>query len=183
MQIKELWYYIWNAPYIEAHIVKDTRIIKTIVQPIISNTNTGHIAVIWKNKFAWWILPSESMTKRNKFISYLDLDNCIPLIEEDRIISKSSDFFITEETIATLKKAGVEVIDYTTDSTGKQKIFKGAKIPPTVFHQMVSAHFVRETLRNQPSKWEELKWAIIAGVIGLVAIVFIYFTTSGGAIG
>lgn len=178
MQLKEIWYYIWNTPYIEAHIVKDTRIIKTIVQPIISNTNTGHIAVTWKNKFAWWILPSDSITKKNKFISFLDLDNCIPLMEDTKIISTSSELFITEKTITTLKEAGVEIIDYHTDKSGRQKIFKGAIIPPTVFHQMVSAHFIREALRNMPSKWEELKWAIIAGVIGLVIIAIVYLTSS-----
>jgi hypothetical protein len=179
MQLKEIWYYIWNTPYIEAHILKDSRIIKTIVQPVVSNTNTGHIAITWKNKFSWWILPSDSMTKRNKFIAYLDMDNCIPLMEDTKIVTTSSELFITEKTITTLKKSGVKIVDYNTDASGRQKIFKGAIIPPTVFHQMVSAHFVREALRNAPSKWEELKTPITVAVIGLVIIAILYFTSSG----
>lgn len=178
MQLKEIWYYIWNSPYIEAHILKDTRIIKTLVQPIISNTNTGHIAISWKNKFGWFILPNSCFTKKNKFIAYLDMDNCIPLIEESRLITETSNLLITEKTITSLKKSGVKLVDYSTDKTGKQKIFKGAIIPPTVFHQMVSAHFVRETLRNPASKWEELKWAIIAVVAGLVIIAIAYLSSS-----
>lgn len=174
MQLKEIWYYIWNTPYIEAHILKDTRIIKTLIQPIISNTNTGHIAITWKNKFAWFILPTSCFTKKNKFISYLDMDNSIPLIGEEKIITEATNLLITEKTITALKKAGVELVDYMTDKSGRQKIFKGAIIPPTVFHQMVSAHFIRETLRNPPSKWEEMKWAIIAAVIGLVIVAVVY---------
>jgi hypothetical protein len=119
MQLKEIWYYIWNTPYFEVNIVKDNRIIKTLVQPIISNTNTEHIAVTWKNKFAWFLLPTSSFTKKNKFVSYVDLDNCIPLIEESKISSSSSDLLITEKTIVTLKKMGVEIVDYTTDKTGR----------------------------------------------------------------
>ena len=183
MQLKEVWYYIWNTPYIEAHIMKDTRIIKTIVQPIISNTNTGHIAITWKNKFSWFIMPSQSFTKRNKFIAYLDMDNCIPLIDEQKVISEASSLLITETTITTLKKAGVKIVDFTTDATGRQKIFKGAIIPPIVFHQMLSAHFVKETLRNPPSKWEELKWAIIAVVIGLVIIAVVYLSSGAKLLG
>lgn len=183
MKLKEIWYYIWNTPYLEVNIVKDTRIIKTLIHPIISNTPTGHIAVSWKNKYSWHILPTSSFTKRNKFVSYVDMDNCIPLIEESRVISEASALLITEKTITTLKKSGVKIIDFNTDTTGRQKIFKGAIIPPVVFHQMMSAHFVKETLRNPPSKWEELKWAIIAIVIGLVIIAIVYFSSGAKVIG
>jgi hypothetical protein len=181
MKLIEIWYYIWNTPYIEAHILKDTRIIKTLVHPIISNTTTGEMEISWKNKFGWFILPNSCFIKRNKFISYLDLENCIPLVEETKVITEASELLISEKTITTLKKAGVEIIDYNTDKTGRQKIFKGAIIPPTVFHQMMSAHFIRETLRNPPSKWEEMKWAIIAAVVGLVIIAGLYITSSGAS--
>ena len=179
MDYREPWYYIWNTPYFEFHILKDNRVIKTIVQPIIANTNTGHIAITWKNKYAWFIMPGSSFVKKNKFIAFGDLDNCVPLIESTRIESSASELLITEKTITILKKAGVKIVDFTTDGSGKQKLFKGAIIPPVVFHQMVSAHFIRETLRNAPSKWEELKWAIIAGVVGLVVIAGLYITSQG----
>lgn len=174
MKIIEIWFYIWNTPYLEVHVMKDNRIIVTLIQAIINNTNGGHIAVSWKNKYAWLILPTSSFAKKNKFIAFVDIDNCIPLIDSERIETTASDLLITEKTIVTLKKAGVKIIDYNTDGSGKQKIFKGAIIPPTVFHQIVSAHFIREVLKNPPSKWEELKWAIIAAVIGLVIIVITY---------
>ena len=174
MKLIEIWYYIWNTPYIEFNIMKDTRIIATIIHKIPNSADTGHIEIQWKKKYGWFILPNNSFTKKNKFIAYGDLENCIPLIEDTKLESTSTDIIITEKTIATLKKAGVKIIDYTTDKSGRQKIFKSAVIPPTVFHQMMSAHFVREGLRNPPSKWEELKWAIIAAVAGLVIIAVIW---------
>jgi hypothetical protein len=177
MQLKEIWYYIFNTPYFEVNINKDMRIIKTFVQPIISNTNTGTIAVTWKNKYSWFILAGTCFQKKNKFIAHVDMENCIPLLEEKRIESFSNDFYITEKTIVSLKESGVEIIDFNTDKSGKQKLFKSAAIPPVAFHQALSAHFLKEALRNPPSKWESLSTAIIIGVIGLVVIAFLYFTS------
>lgn len=178
MQLIEIWFYLFNVPYLEVHIIKDNRIIKTLVQKILANTDSASIAVTWKNKFAWFILPTSSFTKKNKFITYVDLDNCIPLIEESKIEVNAADYLITEKTIVTLKKAGVKITDWNTDASGKQKIFKNAVIPPTVFHQMVSAHFIRETLKNPEGKWAALSNAIIVGVIGLVVIAGLYLLTS-----
>lgn len=177
MNLKEIWYYAFNTPYMEVNIVKDMRIIKRFVQPILSNTNTGSIAVTWKNKYAWIVLPSTSFTIKNKFIIYVDMDNCIPLIEESKVESYSDDFFITEKTIIKLKESKIELVDFKTDKTGKQKMFKSMLLPPLAFHQILSAHFIKEALRNSPSKWEELKWAIIAAVVGLVVIAGLYFTS------
>jgi len=174
MKLQEMWYYIWNTPYLETHILKDNRIITTLVQPIISNTKTGHIAVVWKKKYAWLILSTSAFVKKNKFIVFVDIENCIPLIDSERIETTTSELYITEKTIVSLKKSGVKIVDYNTDASGRQKIFKGAIIPPVVFHQIVSAHFIHETLKNPPSKWEEMKMAVIAAVVGLVIIAVVY---------
>jgi hypothetical protein len=174
MKLQEIWFYIWNTPYFEVHVLKDNRIITTLIQPIINNTKTGHIAVTWKKKYAWLILATSAFVKKNKFIVFVDIENCIPLIDSERIETTTSELYITEKTIVTLKKSGVKIVDYNTDASGRQKIFKGAIIPPVVFHQMVSAHFIHETLKNPPSKWEEMKNAVIVAVIGLVVIALVY---------
>jgi len=172
MKIIELWYYIWNTPYIEAHILKDQRIIGTVIQKIIGGKNE-EIQIVYKKKYGWIILPNIAFVKKSKFIMFLDLENCIPLMEEKRIISDGN-LFITEKTFTTLKESNIKFTDFNTDKSGKGKIFKSAIIPPTLFHQIVSAHFIHETLKNPSDDWENKKWIVIIIVLGLVGVIITY---------
>ena len=175
MQLNEIWFYIWNTPYIEAHILKDMRVIATITQKIIGADNE-EVEIVYKRKYGWIILPNIAFVKRNKFIMFLDLENCIPLMEEKKIIVEG-DLFITEKTITVLKESGIEIKDFITDKSGRGKMFKGAVMPPTLFHQIISAHFLRETLKNPSDSWEAKKWIVIAIVLGIVVIGVTYLLT------
>lgn len=175
MDLKEIWFYIWNTPYINAHILKDMRVIKVINQPIMGN-NDEEIQITYKKLYGWSILPNIAFVQKNKFIMFLDLENCIPLMEEKRVIS-AGELIITEKTITTLKESGIEFTDFTTDKSGKAKMFKGAIMPPTLFYQIMSAHFLKEALKNPSDGWEAKKWIVVVIVLGLVVIGVTYLLT------
>jgi hypothetical protein len=171
--LHELYYWIFNIPYYKVMVVKDMEKIKEITQKVSSNQKGMDIAIIDKSsKMSWWILPELCFRDGKKFLMTVDIDNAIPLVEDIKVITEGN-LFIKEISITRLTKAPIRVGDV--EKSGKAKRFVEIYFPPTLLFQKINAHFVKETLSNPPSKWEELKVAIIAGVIGVVIIFYMLF--------
>jgi len=179
MNIKEMWFYIWNKPYYKVSVLEDMEVIKTIIQPVVSKEKGYDIAIIDKKlKMAWYKIPAICFRDGKKFLMTVDINNAIPLIEE-RKITTSGEVIIKEVTLSVLK----EQIDSRLSHTGKGKTFVKIQYPPTIFFQEIEAHFVKEALKNPPSKWEEQKWIWITLIIGIVVVIIFYLTSSPKPIG
>lgn len=178
-QLIEFYYWIFNMPYYKVMVVKDMEKIKEIVQKVNSTEKGKDIAILdRKLKMAWWIVPELCFRDGKKFLMTCDIDNAVPLVEDVKVITEGN-LFIKEINISRLTKAPLQVGDI--EKSGKAKKFMEIYFPPTLLFQKINAHFVKETLSNPPSKWEELKWAIIAGFIALCVIA--YMVISSGAFG
>lgn len=170
--LNEIYFWVFNIPYYKVTVVKDMEKIKEIVQKVATTEKGKDIAIIDRSlKMAWWKLPELCFRDGKKFLMFVDIDNAIPLVEDIKVITEGN-LFIKEMSIARLTKAQIRVGDI--EKSGKAKRFVEIYFPPTLLFQKINAHFVKETLSNPPSKWEELKYAIIAGFIALVAIVYLF---------
>ena len=176
--LNEIYYWVFNIPYYKVMVVKDMEKIKELTQKVTSSEKGLDIAIIDKSsKMAWWILPELCFRDGKKFLMTVDIDNAVPLVEDIKVVTEG-DLFIKEISITRLTKAPIRVGDI--EKSGKAKRFVEIYFPPTLLFQKLNAHFVKETLSNPPSKWEELKYAIIAGVVGLVIIA--WMVLSSGAL-
>jgi len=168
----ETYYWIFNIPYYKVMVVKDMEKIKEIVQKVATTEKGKDIAIIDRPlKMAWWIVPELCFRDGKKFLMTCDIDNAVPLVEDTKIITEGN-LFIKEVNIARLTQAPLKVGDI--EKSGKAKKFVEIYFPPTLLFQKISAHFVKEAMSNPPSKWEELKVAIIAGFIALVIIAYMF---------
>lgn len=170
--LTEAYYWIFNIPYYKVLVVKDMEKIKYIIQKVSTTEKGKDIAIIDRPlKMAWWTLPELCFRDGKKFLMTVDIDNAIPLVEDIKVITEGN-LFIKEISISRLTRAPVRPGEQPT--SGKPKRFVEIYFPPTLLFQKIEAHFVKETLKNQPSKWEELKWAIIAGFAALVIIAYLF---------
>jgi len=173
--ITEAYYWIFNIPYYKVLIVKDMEKIKYITQKVATTEKGTDIAIIDRPlKMAWWTLPELCFRDGKKFLMTVDIDNAIPLVEDIKVITEGN-LFIKEISISRLTKAPMPL--GRPAPTGKPKKFIEIYFPPTLLFQKIEAHFIKETLKNQPSKWEELKWALIAAVVGVVAIAYLVLSS------
>lgn len=173
--LTEMYYWIFNIPYYKVLIVKDMEKIKYIIQKVATTEKGKDIAIIDKPlKMAWWTLPELCFRDGKKFLMTCDIDNAIPLVEDIKVITEGN-LFIKEISISRLTKAAIKVGDI--EKSGKAKRFVEIYFPPTLLFQKINAHFVKETLSNPPSKWEELKYAIIAGFAALVIIAYLFLSS------
>lgn len=172
--LTEAYYWIFNIPYYKVLVVKDMEKIKYIIQKVSSTEKGKDIAIIDRPlKMAWWTLPELCFRDGKKFLMTVDIENAIPLVEDIKVITEGN-LFIKEISIARLTKAPVNPRKPgEPEKSGKPKRFVEIYFPPTLLFQKIEAHFIKETLKNQPSKWEELKWVFIAAVIGLVVVVYL----------
>jgi len=173
MNLKEMWYYIFNTPYYKVSVLEDMEVIKTIIQPVISKERGYDIAIVDKKlKKAWWKIPAICFRDGKKFLMLADIKNAVPLVEEVKV-NTSDGLFVKEVTLTTL----TEEIDSRENHTGTGKKFVKIAYPPTMLFQELEAHFVRESIKNPPSKWEEQKWIWITLIIGVVIVVVMYLTS------
>ena len=171
MTLNEIYYWIFNIPYYKVMVVRDMEKIKYITQKVATSESGKDIAIIDRQlKMAWWIMEELAFRDGKKFIMTVDIENAIPLIEDIRVITEGNTF-IKEVSITRLSKAPIKAGEF--EKSGKPKRFTELYFPPPVLFEKLNAHFVKEVIKMQPSKWEELKVAIIAGVIGMVIIVYL----------
>jgi len=183
-QILEWYYWIWNTPYYKVTVVKDMEVIKSIIQKVASTQKGKDIAIIdTKLRCAWWTMPEVCFRSGKKFLMYVDLENAVPLVEDIKIVT-TGDVFIKEISIRRLTNAPLKLGDV--EKSGKAKRFVEIYFPPTLLFEKIRGHFVKETIADPPSVWEEKKEAIIACAIAAVIIVYLILNsgvlnTVGGA--
>lgn len=169
--ITELYYWIFNIPYYKVLVVKDMEKIKYIVQKIANTKDGRDIAIIDTSlKCAWWTMPELCFRDGKKFLMTVDLENAVPLVEDIKIVTEGN-LFIREISIKRLTKAALKLGEV--EKSGKPKRFTEIYFPPTLLFEKIKAHFVKETLKNPPSVWEEKKWVFIALIAGIVIIVYL----------
>jgi len=167
----EMYYWIFNKAYYTVMIVKDMEKIKNIIQRVDDTEKGKDIAIIdTKLKKAWLKLPEVCFRDTKKFLMTCDIDNAIPLVEDVKIVQDAilKDTFIRELTITQLTSSKMLIEGV----TGKPKKFSNVTFPPTVCFEMLDGHFVKETLANPPSIWQEKKWVFIALIAGIVIIIW-----------
>jgi hypothetical protein len=176
--ITKIWYWVFNTPYYQVTVVKDMEKIKTIIQKVATTEKGKDIAIIDKSlKAAWWVMPEVCFRDGKKFIMFVDIENAIPLVEDIKVVTQG-EIFIKEISISRLTKAALKLGDI--EKSGKAKRFVEIYFPPTLLFEKLDAHFVKETLKNPPSAWEEKKWAIIG--VAVVCLIGLFLVLQSGVL-
>lgn len=177
MMIIEILYYITNKPYFFVNVISNFRVVKKFVQLASSEKDGEDFFLINKSLKCAWSKPDNPVIDKLKFITYVNLNNAIPLIfESETKIEADSDYYskeikesIISEDIEKQKKR---------KKTGKSEELIEIPFPPTVLFQKNEGHFIRMIMSAPPDKWDNLKWVFIIGIIVLGVIVW-NITTNG----
>lgn len=175
----KFYYWMFDKSYYDAIIRENGVKIGHIIQKEPNDIKGGDFALISKSLKKAWLKPIPGKEDETGSILYnngkvftviLDTIDACPTIEEKMLVVESGKLFnkTIEQTttkIDTNKKSG----------SGKAvKVTKNNKTEfkemPSFLYDLIQAHFLDLTMQVPKSKWEELKWAAIAGVIGLVLI-------------
>jgi len=165
ISILESYYYLSDKPYFSIIVLSNGRKVKRFIQLAASTAKGEDFFLISKSlKSAWW-KPETPIIDGKKFLTFVDLNNAIPLKIESRLVYEDTEYLVKEKNILIISE----------DSEKQKKNRKDGKplnmveitFPPTLLFQKAEAHFVKEIQAVPPSKWEELKWVFIAGFIVL----------------
>lgn len=175
----KFYFWLFNKSYYDAIIRENGVKVGHIIQQEPNDIKGGGFCLISKSLKKAWLKPIPEKEIETGSLLYsdgkiftvlLDMADSCPLVEEKTIVVESGKFInkITEKT--TLKND-------TTAKSGNGKavrMHKNEKCTfkemPSFLYDLIQGHFVDLTMQTPKTKWEELKWAIIAGVIGLVVI-------------
>jgi hypothetical protein len=167
MELKEIWYYITNKPYFDVMVISNGRKVKRFIELASGQENGEDFFLICKPLKAAWFKPETPIINGLKFMTFVDLNNAIPLIIKTDYVYDTTPYYIKEKKIETtsLDKDNVKNAD------GKPIEFAEITFPPSILFQKVEAHFIKLIMALPPNKWEELKWVFIAGflVVGFIA--------------
>jgi len=159
--VLKLWWDFWQIPYFRVYETKGNKVVKIFNQKVVNDDKGSSIALIDAgNKICWWISPDYIINKA-QMIFIVDINNAVPL-KVETTKETTGNIIIKEKTS---KKLSVDKKKVTKDTTGKPKETVEIQFPPDLFYQLIQAHFVEDVLSEPPSKWSELKWVIIAGII------------------
>ena len=163
-------YYVMNKPYFEVYVISNGRKVKRFVQLASSKVKGEDFFLISKElKCAWW-KPDTPIIDGLKFKTFVDLNNAVPLKIEEEYSYTDSTFVIKEE--KTIKVSEDMEKQKKNLKSGKPVTFTEISFPPTLLFQKVEAHFVKQIMSTPPSKWEELKWVFIVGLLVLGFIIW-----------
>lgn len=161
----EIYYYITGKPYFLVYVISNSRRIKKFIQLASSKQKGEDFFLINQSlKCSWW-KPETPILDGLKFITFVDLNNAIPLKIEKEIVFTDGEWLVKEQEKITISEDKEK--QKLNKKSGKSLNLIEISFPPTLLFQKVEAHFVKETLSTPPSKWEELKWVFIAGFIVL----------------
>ena len=161
--LNELYYYVTGKPYFVVFVISNSRRVKKFIQLASGKLKGEDFFLINRSlKCAWW-KPETPIIDGLKFITFVDLNNAIPLRIETETVYEDNEWIVKEN-----KKVIVS------EDIEKQKLNKKSgkslslieiSFPPTLLFQKVEAHLVKEILSIPESQWEQLKWVFIAGII------------------
>lgn len=174
-KITELYYYIAGIPYFVVYVTQNNRKVNRFIQKAVTKEKGTDLFLVSKKlKLAWWKPEATSIIIDGlKFMCFMRMDNAIPL----KIVSikeyDSSEYIIKEnEYICIGEDEEKQKVDY---KDGKGDTFAEIKFPPSVLHQMIEAHFIKEILSIPPNKHEWLSTVLIIAIVVLGIISFVYF--------
>jgi hypothetical protein len=163
--ITEIYYYLTNKPYFMVYVISNSRRVKKFIQLASSKQKGEDFFLINQSlKCSWW-KPETPILDGLKFVTFVDLNNAIPLRIEKEIVYTDDEWLIKEQKKITISE-DIEK-QKVNKKSGKSLNLIEISFPPTLLFQKVEAHFVKETLSTPPSKWEELKWVFIVAFIVL----------------
>lgn len=177
MELNEIYYYLTSKPYFDVTVLSNNRKVKRFVM-LASGQATGEdFFLICKSLKSAWFKPQTPIISGLKFITYVDLNNAIPLIIDNKITYDTNTFYVkeTKKIVISEDKEKQKL----NKKDGKPLELAAITFPPSILFQKVEAHFVKQILSEPPSKWEELKWVFIAGIIA-VAFIGWNIINSGG---
>ena len=176
MQLIEMYYFITNKPYFMVYVLSNGRRIKKFVQ-LAAGTKKGEDSfLICKSLKASWFKPEAPIIDGLKFLTLVDIANAIPLRFERETIIETGEYINKETTKA---KITVNKTKIKKENDGKPLRTVEIQFPPSLLYQKVEAHFVKEIQSVPPSKWDELKWVFIAGIL-VVGFIAWQIISSGG---
>jgi len=159
--VLKLWWDFWLIPYFRVFETKGNKVVKVFNQKAVNNDKGSSVALIDKtNKLCWWINNSYIVNKA-QMMYIVDINNAIPL-KVETITETTGNIILKEKTT---KKLTIDKKNLTKEKTGKPKETVEIQFPPELFYEVLHSHFVEDVLSEPPSKWAELKWVIIAGII------------------
>lgn len=177
MEFKEIYYYITSKPYFVVTVLSNKRKVKRFVELASGQNNGEDFFLICKSLKAAWFKPEFPIIDGLKFITYVDLNNAIPLIIHDKMEYDTNEYYITEKKFVLISEDKEK--RKVTNSDGKPIEFTQITFPPTVLFQKIEAHFIKQIMSIPPGKFDSLQ---IVFIIGILALAFIAWTvvTSGG---
>ena len=148
-------------PYYKVYETKDNKIVKVFNQKVVNSMNGSNIALIDKsNKLAWWV-TNDYIIHKARIMFVVDINNAVPLKYE--ITKEISGNIITKERTTT--KIKIDKSKMTKETNGIPKKIVEISYPTTLLYQLLEGHFIDKAMSEPPSKWEELKWVLIVGII------------------
>lgn len=175
-KIYALYWDFLQIPYFKVFVMKENTVIKVFNQRAITSQEGSDIALIDKaNKMAWWI-NKDNVRHKSRFMFFVNINNAMPLIINDKITTTElMDGLIIKE----IKETKMKVDKNKKETTEKKlkRIINGVpsklaeiSYPPTVFYQMIEAHFVVKITSKPKNKWEELApvLIVVAIIVGLI---------------
>ena len=174
MDIMELVYFIQNKPYFKVIVTSKGRRIKKFIQLAAGTKKGESFFLICKSLKAAWFKPEIVIIDGLKFLTFVDINNAIPLKFDSEYKNTDTEYYIKEQKIEIisedLEKQNENIKKKGKPNSGKPIRLIEISYPPQILHQQVEAHFIDKVLSLPPSKWEELKWVFIVAILGLVFI-------------
>jgi hypothetical protein len=181
--LSEIQYWLLSKPYFFVNVISNGRIIKKFIQPATSDEQGFESFLINKSLKAAWFKPEKPFIDKLKFVTFVKIDNAIPLIIKKEVVYNEKNKFVNREIV-------LDIIKEDEDKAKRKKVLKdmGLEIefveisfPPTLLLQKIEAHFVKETLSQPTTNLEALKWVFIVGLIVAGFLIWTYVSKSPDA--
>ena len=172
-KLLEILYYIQSKPYYVVYVTSHGRKVKRFIQLAASKEKGTDTFLISKElKSAWW-KPEVPIIDGLKFLTFVDLNNAIPLKYKHETEIETGEFLVTEksklvisEDVDKQKSEGVK--------DGKPLQLAEISFPPTLLFQKVEAEFIKQILSIPPNKNEWMTYVFIVGIIVLGFLAFVF---------
>jgi len=172
--INKIIWQILSKPYFDVMIISNGRKIKRFIQLAASKDTGADSFLICKSlKMTWW-KPYTPIVDGISFLTFVDLNNAIPLLIEEDIITEDKGLYIKEKKEITIKE-DVEKQKKNTKNGNTLKTVE-VSIIPRLLHEIVEAHLVGQIMSSpKDEKYESIKTIFIVGIIvvGIVLLALI----------
>ena len=194
-----LYWDFWHIPYYKVFVYAGSEVIRVFNQKILSDKNGENVALMdWANGKAWWA-NENYVIQKCRIIYHGNIRSAVPM----KITTETNNIelaggLINKTTIKKSIKVDIEKLR-TENEKLKEKILKGLTMeersiiepslpqidgfpmkimkdyPTDVFFDVMKGNYVHLTMAIPKSPFEELKTVLIAGLIVVGFIFFMYF--------